>query len=123
MFSDDYESIRQHMKQYIETGSTTTPSQGRGQRTSRKNSRFDEFEDEPEFENSKVTPLSGICKLAFPCMAQNNVYFFPYFPGSLGIIHRATSTTQQKTHNLFWPDENRIEQCCAAHIVRGCQQH
>ena len=31
MFSDDYESIRQHMKQYIETGSTTTPSHGRGQ--------------------------------------------------------------------------------------------
>ena len=31
--------------------------------------------------------------------------------------------TQQKTHNLFWPDENRIEQCCAAHIVQGCQQH
>ena len=32
-------------------------------------------------------------------------------------------TTQQKTHNLFWPDENSIEQCCAAHIVQGCQQH
>ena len=31
--------------------------------------------------------------------------------------------TQQKTHNLFWPDENRIEQCCAAHIVQGCQQY
>ena len=28
--------------------------------------------------------------------------------------------TQQKTHNLFWPDENSIEQCCAAHIVLGC---
>ena len=32
-------------------------------------------------------------------------------------------TTQQKTHNLFWPDENSIEQCCAAHIVQGCQQY
>ena len=31
--------------------------------------------------------------------------------------------TQQKTHNLFWPDENSIEQCCAAHIVQGCQQY
>ena len=31
--------------------------------------------------------------------------------------------TQQKTHNLFWPDENSIEQRCAAHIVQGCQQH
>ena len=31
--------------------------------------------------------------------------------------------TQQKTHNLFWPDENRIEQCFAAHIVQGCQQY
>ena len=28
--------------------------------------------------------------------------------------------TQQKTHNLFWPDENSIEQCFAAHIVQGC---
>ena len=28
--------------------------------------------------------------------------------------------TQQETHNLFWPDENSIEQCCAAHIVQGC---
>ena len=26
--------------------------------------------------------------------------------------------TQQKTHNLFWPDENSIEQCFAAHIVQ-----
>ena len=33
------------------------------------------------------------------------------------------TTTQQKTHNLFWPDENSIEQCCAAHIVQGCQQY
>ena len=32
-------------------------------------------------------------------------------------------STQQKTHNLFWPDENSIEQCCAAHIVQGCQQY
>ena len=32
-------------------------------------------------------------------------------------------TSQQKTHNLFWPDENSIEQCFAAHIVQGCQQH
>ena len=28
--------------------------------------------------------------------------------------------TQQKTHNLFWPDENSIEQCFAAYIVQGC---
>ena len=31
--------------------------------------------------------------------------------------------TQQETHNLFWPDENSIEQCFAAHIVQGCQQY
>ena len=30
---------------------------------------------------------------------------------------------QQKTHNLFWPGENSIEQRCAAHIVQGCQQY
>ena len=30
------------------------------------------------------------------------------------------NNTQQKTHNLFWPDENSIEQCFAAHIVQGC---
>ena len=34
-----------------------------------------------------------------------------------------TTHTQQKTHNLFWPDENSIEQCFAAHIVQGCQQY
>ena len=26
-------------------------------------------------------------------------------------------------NNLFWPDENSIEQCFAAHIVQGCQQY
>ena len=36
---------------------------------------------------------------------------------------RVSRPTQQKTHNLFWPDENSIEQCCAAHIVQGCQQY
>ena len=35
----------------------------------------------------------------------------------------AKLNTRQKTHNLFWPDENSIEQCCAAHIVQGCQQY
>ena len=38
-------------------------------------------------------------------------------------VTRSDTTTQQKTHNLFWPDENSIEQCCAAHIVQGCHQH
>ena len=31
--------------------------------------------------------------------------------------------TQPKTNNLFWSDENSIEQCFAAHIVQGCQQY
>ena len=31
--------------------------------------------------------------------------------------------TQLKMNNLFWPDENSIEQCFAAHIVQGCQQY
>ena len=35
----------------------------------------------------------------------------------------AKLNTRQKTHNLFWPDENSIEQCCAAHIAQGCQQY
>ena len=34
--------------------------------------------------------------------------------------HDGYKYTQQKTHNLFWPDENSIEQCFAAHIVQGC---
>ena len=34
-----------------------------------------------------------------------------------------TLSTQQKMNNLFWPDENSIEQCFAAHIVQGCQQY
>ena len=31
--------------------------------------------------------------------------------------------TQQKMNNLFWPDENNIEECFAAHIIQGCQQY
>ena len=31
--------------------------------------------------------------------------------------------TWPKMSNLFWPDENSIEQCFAAHIVQGCQQY
>ena len=31
--------------------------------------------------------------------------------------------TQQEMNNLFWPDENSIEQCFATHIVQGCQQY
>ena len=34
-----------------------------------------------------------------------------------------TPSTQQKMNNLFWPDENSIEQCFAAHIVQCCQQY
>ena len=52
-FSDDYESIRQHMRRYIATGSTTTPSHGRGQRTSKKTIRY-ESEEESEMEVAKV---------------------------------------------------------------------
>ena len=36
---------------------------------------------------------------------------------------KAYSDTRVKTHNLFWPDENSNEQCCAAHIVQCCQQY
>ena len=31
-------------------------------------------------------------------------------------------TAQPNTNNLFWPDEGRLEQCFAAHIVQGCQR-
>ena len=30
--------------------------------------------------------------------------------------------TQQKMNNLFWFDENRLEQCFAANILQCCQQ-
>ena len=30
---------------------------------------------------------------------------------------------KKKTHNLFWVDENSIEQCSAAHIVQYCKQY
>jgi hypothetical protein len=50
MYLDDYESVRQHMKRYIETGSTATPSHGRGQRTSQKTTRYDESGEESEEE-------------------------------------------------------------------------
>ena len=35
----------------------------------------------------------------------------------------AAETTRLKMINLFRVDENRIEQCFAAHIVQCCQQH
>ena len=34
-----------------------------------------------------------------------------------------SKSKQQKMDNLFWPDENSIEQCFAAHIVQGCLQY
>ena len=37
--------------------------------------------------------------------------------------YQVTHGTQQKMSNLFWADENSIEQCFAAHIVQGCQQY
>ena len=42
---------------------------------------------------------------------------------SYTVIILQAASTQQKRHNLFWPDENSIEQCFAAHIVQGCQQY
>ena len=42
---------------------------------------------------------------------------------SVVFIRSYRCCVHRKTHNLFWPDENRIEQCCAVHIVQGCQQH
>lgn len=39
------------MKQYVETGSVNTPCHGRGQRTSKKNARYlDSDDDEPKEE-------------------------------------------------------------------------
>ena len=50
------------------------------------------------------------------------------YPGRLYVSYHEVYTsmlwfTQQKTRNLFWVDENSREQCCAAHIVRCCQQY
>ena len=40
------------------------------------------------------------------------------------IIAQCTiNCTQPKMNNLFWPDENSIEQCFAANIVQDCQQY
>ena len=41
---------------------------------------------------------------------------------NLFLIHTA-HTTQPNMNNLFWPDENRLEQCFAANIVQCCQQY
>ena len=40
-----------------------------------------------------------------------------------GYSQKYMEATQQNMNNLFWPDENSIEQCFAAHIVQGCQQY
>ena len=58
MYLDDYESIRQHMTRYIETGSIATPSHGRGQRTSQKTSRYDDSDEESERERVNFKRLS-----------------------------------------------------------------
>ena len=41
-------------------------------------------------------------------------------PGALSVLMTIHS---KKMSNLFWPDENSIEQCCAVHIVPCCQQY
>lgn len=51
---DDYECIRKHMSQYIETGSTSTPNHGRGHRTSKKNGRYFESDLDEKPEPEKV---------------------------------------------------------------------
>ena len=66
---------------------------------------------------SGVTMLNNIVDIIEQCGQQNTVQC------CFHQVVRFLLCTQQKTHNLFWPDENRIEQCCAAHIVQGCQQH
>ena len=94
MFLDDYEMIRQHMKRYIETGSTNTPCHGRGQRNSRKNSRFDESE-EAKFENLKVTRIFRFGnRQVFPV---NNVYVFCMLPCRLDVFYIPVQANWQYT--------------------------
>ena len=40
-----------------------------------------------------------------------------------GITRVKASGYAAKMNNLFWADENSIEQCFAAHIVQCCQQY
>ena len=60
---------------------------------------------EPEQNVAEVTPVTDLLWSEFDSKVSN------------------LDSTQQQTHKLFWPDENNIEQCCAAHIVQGCQQY
>lgn len=55
LLTDDYENIRTYTKRYCATGSTDTPVHGRGQRTTKKNGRYIESDQELEETEPKVT--------------------------------------------------------------------
>ena len=67
-------------------------------------------------ERSTYTELfsTRLAKLLVRALAVNKAYL-----KSLGLYYDYT----EKMNNLFWPDENSIEQCFAAHIVQCCQQY
>ena len=51
---DNYETIHQYKKRYVETGLTTTSNHGRGQRMSKRNERFHDSKEDAEQEESTV---------------------------------------------------------------------
>lgn len=53
---DDYEVIREYAKRYSETGSTDTPSHGRGKRVSRKNTKYQS--DSEEVSEEEDSPMA-----------------------------------------------------------------
>ena len=56
-------------------------------------------------------------------ISSSQLHFLANTRTELAEASKLHKTSQQKTHNLFWLDENSIEQCFAAHIVQGCQQY
>jgi hypothetical protein len=48
--TDDYDCLCELMKNYLSTGTTHTPSRGRGQWNSKKNDRFVDRDDEEPLE-------------------------------------------------------------------------
>ena len=94
------------------------------------------FELQPVYEQSvydllrqlKVNKAIGLDEIS-PRLLQDSAHVIT--PSITRLFNRSLAnktfpSTLQKTHNLFWPDENSIEQCCAAtlfKVVNNIVQH
>lgn len=51
LYIDNFETISEHLRTYVQTGSTKTPTRGRGQRVPKRNPLYEDNSDEEDKEN------------------------------------------------------------------------